>query len=224
MPVACICSLAASSPAVAQAVSIDIPAGPLTPALAQLARQAGVSIGTPTVLPLRSVNRLRGTMPVAVALRRLLEGSGWRAVEVAPHVWRVERAPPRRVPPAPAPARLPVVHHLPVATTVPTDIVVMATKRATRIDAVALPVAVLDGSAIDDADARDAATLGRSINGLFTTNLGIGRDRLFIRGVADGPFDGFAQSSVAVYLGGTRATYDAPDPGLRLFDCARSRC
>nr|WP_299597984.1 TonB-dependent receptor [Sphingomonas bacterium] len=62
---------------------------------------------------------------------------------------------------------------------------------------------------------RDVAL---SIEGLALTNLGPGRNRQFIRGVADSPFNGASQSTVAVQLDDTRVTFDAPDPDIRLVD------
>jgi outer membrane receptor protein involved in Fe transport len=51
--------------------------------------------------------------------------------------------------------------------------------------------------------------------------LGPGRNRQFIRGVADSPFNGNSQSTVAILVNDARATYNAPDPDLRLVDVER---
>src|SRR5690606_14816127 len=51
--------------------------------------------------------------------------------------------------------------------------------------------------------------------------LGPGRNRLFLRGVADSPFSGESQSTVAVVLDEARVTYSAPDPDIRLVDVER---
>ncbi|WP_447412480.1 hypothetical protein, partial [Clostridium perfringens] len=59
------------------------------------------------------------------------------------------------------------------------------------------------------------------LEGLSLTNLGPGRNRQFIRGVADSPFNGPSQSTVAVVLDEARITFDAPDPDLRLVDMER---
>ncbi len=199
----------------AQEARIELPAGPLAASIAGLARQAGVSIGIAGPLPARPAPRIAGRLSIEAALRRLLAGSGWRAVAVAPRVWRIERDPrpvarvqPKPVPPPPAPRAA-----------VGPDIVVTASKRGDRLGTAPLAVAVVDGGRFDPlANGADAAAVASAVNGLFATNFGTGRDRLFVRGVADGPFDGFAQSSVAVYLGGIRATFDAPNPDLRLID------
>ncbi|MBV1687949.1 TonB-dependent receptor [Novosphingobium sp. G106] len=59
------------------------------------------------------------------------------------------------------------------------------------------------------------------VDGLTLTNLGPGRNRQFIRGVADSAFNGPSQSTVAVQLDEARITFDAPDPDLRLVDMER---
>jgi iron complex outermembrane receptor protein len=71
-----------------------------------------------------------------------------------------------------------------------------------------------------DADAR-TNTIARGIEGLTITGQGAGRNRIFLRGVADSPFNGATQSTVAVLLDDSRLTYSAPDPDLRLVDVAR---
>ena len=53
------------------------------------------------------------------------------------------------------------------------------------------------------------------------TALGPGRNRLFLRGVADSPFNGESQSTVAVLLDDARLTYAAPDPDVALVDMDR---
>jgi iron complex outermembrane receptor protein len=67
----------------------------------------------------------------------------------------------------------------------------------------------------------DTQTIARSSEGLALTGLGPGRNRLFLRGVADSAFGGESQATVAVVLDEARLTYSAPDPDLRLIDVAR---
>ncbi|KQM86091.1 hypothetical protein ASE67_09510 [Sphingomonas sp. Leaf23] len=216
IPLACGWSLPAE--AQAPAVAIDLPAGPIATSLTLLARQAGVSIGSATRPVPGVAPAIRGRMPVARALARLLAHSGWRARRVGPAIWRIERdatppSPPRR------PARV-----APPLPPIPADdgtaeIVVTAVKVPQRLADAPVSVEIAGRERLGLlGSAPDTGALATTVNGLFTTNLGAGRDRLFVRGVADGPFDGFAQSSVSVYLGDVRATYDAPDPDLRLVD------
>jgi outer membrane receptor protein involved in Fe transport len=50
------------------------------------------------------------------------------------------------------------------------------------------------------------------------TALGSGRNKIFVRGIADSSFNGNTQSTVGLYLGDQRLTYSAPNPDLRLYD------
>ncbi|HKP79558.1 MAG TPA: TonB-dependent receptor, partial [Phenylobacterium sp.] len=67
-------------------------------------------------------------------------------------------------------------------------------------------------------DVRDLSLLAA---GVTVTNLGPGRDKVMLRGLSDGPLTGHTQSTVGLYLGDLRLTYNAPDPDLPLADVAR---
>ena len=102
------------------------------------------------------------------------------------------------------------------------DIVITARKQSEILSSVAAPVAVY----VPDDQRRPgvagtAHDVARGTEGLALTNGGPGRDRPFIRGFADSPFNGFSQSTVSIQLDDARVTYDAPEPGLRLVDVAR---
>jgi outer membrane receptor protein involved in Fe transport len=53
-----------------------------------------------------------------------------------------------------------------------------------------------------------------------STYLGAGRNKIFIRGIADSSFTGATQATVGQYYGDLRLSYNAPDPDLRLADLA----
>ena len=53
------------------------------------------------------------------------------------------------------------------------------------------------------------------------TNLGSGRNKLFLRGIADSSLIGTTQSTVALYLDEARLSYSGPNPDLRSYDQAR---
>jgi outer membrane receptor protein involved in Fe transport len=55
---------------------------------------------------------------------------------------------------------------------------------------------------------------------IASTYLGAGRNKLFIRGIADSSFTGPTQATVGQYFGDLRLSYNAPDPDLRLADLA----
>ncbi|UZW57821.1 TonB-dependent receptor [Sphingobium sp. JS3065] len=71
------------------------------------------------------------------------------------------------------------------------------------------------------ASAHDVGGILPYTQGAFATNLGPGRNRIFLRGVADSPFNGSTQSTVNLYLDDARVSYATPDPDLRVIDIDR---
>lgn len=211
----------ASAPADArESARLDIAATTLQRAIAELARQARVSIGSASPLPIVATPQITGAMSVAEALRRLLGPARLVARQVGPTAWRIEQA-PRRPPSLPPPAP-PAA--LPVAEVEAPPIVVTAAKQAQTLDTAPFAVAVV----VPDERAGGAAQaslgsgwLASNVEGLALTGLGPGRNRIFVRGVADSPFNGASQSTVAILLDEARLTYAAPDPDLRLVDVER---
>jgi hypothetical protein len=65
---------------------------------------------------------------------------------------------------------------------------------------------------------HDVSSLNQRIPSLSATALGPGRNKLFVRGIADSSFSGHSQATLGEYLGEARINYDAPDPGLLLYD------
>ncbi|MBN2971037.1 TonB-dependent receptor [Roseomonas aeriglobus] len=186
---------------------VNLPPGDLSDALATLSAQTGASVATDPGLPRIAARRVSGRMPIRRALERLVDGAPVRVVQVGPTVFRLVR---RRA------------AELADPPTVPPDIVVTARKQSEALSGVAAPVSIYvpDDAAASGA-ARSAHDVAARVDGLTLTSLGPGRDRPFIRGVADSPFNGFSQSTVSVQLDDARITYDAAEPGLRLVDIAR---
>ena len=174
----------------------------------------GVSIGAEGMLPRQRSSPVKGRMTVDRALARMLAGTGYSARRVGATAWRIERVPsgqpaatsgPRIVPP-----------------TIGPDIVVTATKREVSLDSAPIAVAVVRPDASQQMRAsRDSATVAANVEGFSLTGQGPGRNRMFLRGVADSAFGGRTQSTVAVLLDDARVTYAAPDPDIRLVDVER---
>ncbi|MBX7502163.1 TonB-dependent receptor [Qipengyuania sp. YG27] len=205
----------------ADAIEFDIAPGRLDRALMLFARQAGVSINTgiPGLASART-RGLKGRHSVEGGLRILLAGTGYgftlsgSTVRIA-RLPRAERAPARPAPgPAPAPAP-----SLPP----PEPIIVTASKRdallvdypgTAHVATLSLPDSLRLG-------ARGSATLLRELPDLTSTNLGAGRNKIFIRGIADSSFNGQNQATISQYFGESRLIYSAPDPDLTLYDIER---
>lgn len=154
------------------------------------------------------------------ALARLARASGLKVKKVGTNSYVLLAAPAapqpriarsRSTPPTPPPAT-------DAPEPEPQDIVVTASKRDTlsqrfpgqwnRIDGdVFAPLGVVGSEAIE----------ARSV-GFSSTHLGAGRNKLFIRGIADSSFSGPTQSPVGQYFGDMRTGYSGPDPDLKLLD------
>lgn len=199
---------------------ISIPAGTLDVALRTLARQTGISVGG----TIRGLGRIRtpaieGRMSAEAALHRLLRGTGFVFRRSDNRTYRIERQslPPRSAPQPPSPAarRTP-----PPA--LPQPIIVTASKRELDFSNYAGGVTVAE---LDDAlPGTQLGTLENLLSSLpitASTNLGSGRNKLFIRGIADSSFNGPTQSTVGLYYGDLRLIYSAPNPDLRLYDIDR---
>lgn len=157
-------------------------------------------------------------MTVEEALNRILAGSSYAAVRVGATAWRIEHLP--RAATAPRSSTTPK-QGVPLPPP-PEPIIVSATK--TPRDVQTLPIAI---ARIDLADKRrglpDAGSdwIAAHTDGLSLTHSGPGRNRMFLRGVADSAFSGESQSTVAILLDNARVTYAAPDPDIRLVDVER---
>ena len=68
---------------------------------------------------------------------------------------------------------------------------------------------------------RDLQDFAAGLPILQTTNLGPGRNKLFVRGIADSSFVGPTRSTASVYFGDVQLGYGGPDPDLALVDVDR---
>jgi iron complex outermembrane recepter protein len=199
----------------------DFTIGPglLGTVLIEFGRQSGLNIGvTDSLLAGKPSSGVQGRHSVKAALRIVLRRTGADFVFVDPMTVRIVAA--RR---AIFPVRAPVQNIAPTVLLPPKDIVVTASKQRTPLANFAATATVIDLN--DDWRGRDAAqgtaALVARLPMLASTELGAGRNKLFIRGVADSSFNGGSQATVGQYLGDARLTYNAPDPDLNLYDIGR---
>lgn len=203
--------------------TIAIPAGPLSESLIALAVQTGASIGLPGKLPARHVAAVHGAMSVDDALKTLLKGSGFKAVQTGPMAWRLvsfQEPKPAPKPRPPKPTLLPPSPPTP-APPLP-DIVVTASKSGSVLQTMPVSVEVLTGDDLQRSGAVPGTNAVAALSdSMALSNLGPGRNRAFLRGIADSPFNGVTQSTVAIEVDDARVTFNAPDPDLRLVDIAQ---
>ncbi len=189
---------------------------PLTAAIERLSSLADVSIGGTVPVPsnVRS-HAVRHAKDVEATLRRLLEGTPLRAVKVGDRTFRIVAAPKPMKPfvVRSAPARSPELVKGP-------DIIVVASKSSQRLATADGNIEVVSfASPLRSYAARGSVgDLLPALPSLSGTRLGRGRDKLFLRGIADSSFAGRMQATLGEYLSEARINYSAPDPGLLLYD------
>ncbi|TCP31827.1 TonB-dependent receptor [Sphingomonas sp. BK235] len=204
------------APAAAQTVWLDLPAAPLGEQVIALGRAARVSVVVPDpALWRRRVPALRGRYDAAGALAAIARVAGARAEPLGAAGWRLVPAAPRparaRVTPPPTPLPPPPP---------PADVIVTASKRDTPRDRFAGDTHRVDGATLALGGVGGTERLTQRLASVASTYLGAGRNKLFIRGIADSSFTGPTQATVGQYLGDLRLSYNAPDPDLRLADLA----
>lgn len=156
---------------------------------------------------------VRGRLTVSAALNVLLAGSDCVYEQIGPSSFRVRLK--ARLP-APAKAAAPK----PAEPTALGEMVVTGYRRPELLGHAAAAVSVVSAHTLS-VYPDDLATSAALVSGLAVTNLGPGRDKIVLRGLSDGVFDGHTQSTVGLYLDDTPIQYDAPDPDLLLVDLAR---
>ncbi|EGD60729.1 TonB-dependent receptor [Novosphingobium nitrogenifigens DSM 19370] len=208
-------------PALAREVSVEVSVGAMTagPAARALARQTGVSIAfRDSAMTGRPTRGVAGHYPPAQALARMLADTGLQAREVAPGVFVVDAVSS----PPPVQASAPRSRSALVPETTGEGVVVTGTKRKVPLDLYPGGIEVIVGDAVSTSDgAKGTDAIEVRLSSVSSTHLGPGRNKLFIRGIADSSFVGPTQATVGQYWGNSRITYSAPDPSLRLYDIAR---
>lgn len=186
-----------------------------------IGKQARVSVSLQGNVTSRPARPVRGRLTPEAALRRLADASG---LEVHPISQTAFVLTPRRAAPAPrvirAAATTPAVTMAPVEAEEPkpVDIVVTASKRDTTLQHFAGQWTRIRGSEFSGRGAVGTEAIEARTVGVSSTHLGSGRNKLFIRGIADSSFSGPTQSPVGQYFGDLRTGYSGPDPDLRLVD------
>jgi outer membrane receptor protein involved in Fe transport len=211
-PIALLGAVVAAPAHAGQRAHVSVHEARLDRAIIAIGRQTGTSIGLRDVsLAALRVGPVDGQLNAAEALARLLAGTPARARRIAPNTFLIERAPTVQPVATPRPRPEPVAQ----------EIIVTASKRETPLSQFAGTATVIDGGAFSLAEAGlGTQAIATRVASLTSTHLGPGRNKLFIRGIADSSFTGPTQSTVGQYWGNARLTYSAPDPDLRLYDVA----
>ncbi len=222
IPVAAIAIWTASPVAAAESQRFDIPAQRLDNALITLGNAAQISIGgiDQRLAGVRS-KAIHGRMTIAQALTTMLRGTGFTYQIVDTRTVRIVALAPRSKPGRPAPRPAVPPPRASAAPPPPAEIVVTATKQGQALDSYPGTAHIESVGTVGLGESQGTAAIVARIPTLTSTNLGPGRNKLFVRGIADSSFSGPTQSTVGLYLGDLRLTYNAPEPDLRLYDIDR---
>lgn len=201
--------------------NLDLPAGSLGQSISVLSIQTGSSIGSvDTNLQRHKVSRLKGRLSLRQALRRLLRNTNLDFVIVNE---RTARIIPRPAPRKPRSVRKPPTLNPPISPPQkPQTIVVTASKQGSLLKNFAGSAQIIDVNVLSPrAEAGGLEGLLSTLPTTAQTNLGSGRNKLFLRGIADSSLIGTTQSTVGLYLDEARLSYSGPNPDLRSYDQAR---
>ncbi len=200
-----------------------VPPMALDAALIRFSAQSGIDVGSslPGVAAARSPG-VSGDMPADEALRRLLAGTSYRATSLPAGGYRIDRVrmaarrPDNAAPAAPLSAES--------DDNGTPELIVTASKRP--IDLLRFPGSVVIAAFGGQGDrvagvGNSLADVASRITTVQATALGAGRNKLFIRGIADSSFLGPTASTTAVYLGDVLLAYNGPAPNLSLVDVDR---
>ncbi|MDB5418749.1 MAG: TonB-dependent receptor plug [Phenylobacterium sp.] len=208
--------IATAAPGAAQAAAriFRLPVEPLEQALVRFAIQADVSVGGLPAPGCGGRSRpVSGSMAAQTALARMLPpGCGFTVLDA-----RTFKITGRGRPAAPKPGLpdgAPVVSSL-------TTLVVTAERRPEPLIGTPYAASALAGPTLQRLGGDSFEDVSSQFVGVTVTNLGQGRNKIFVRGLSDGSFTGKTQSTVGLYLDDLPITYDAPDPDLRLVDVDR---
>lgn len=159
-------------------------------------------------------------MEPADALARLAKASGLKLKKVGANSYLLlagTPSPPKRTTRSKPIVKAPPVEPAPAANE-GDEVIVVASKRDTTSPRFAGQWLKIDGDEFTPLGVAGAEAIEARSVGFSSTHLGAGRNKLFIRGIADSSFSGPTQSPVGQYFGDMRTTYSGPDPDLKLVD------
>lgn len=209
-----------ASPAFARSAGrIHIENGTLAAAIHTIASATGAEIVTVEPGAANYPVRARKLNPdPRLALDELLRSTEFRAISLGSNSFRIERRPaearPRKVTaliiqaPISSPSDEPIV----VEGKFPTPL----QNYPGSVSRSEFSSKVVGTLHISD----DVSDLARTTPVVSATAFGEGRNKLFVRGVADSSFNGTAQPTTSIYLGETLIGFGSPNPNPKLYDIA----
>lgn len=189
---------------------------PIGKALYLFAQQAGISIARPPLSFRDGKSQgLTGRYNIGEGLEHLLRGTGFGFNRVSSRSVRIFKLPLR-----PQKTKIKTSLQKEIAPVI-NEILVSATRRKNYVQSLPYAISAISGQRSVDLGSISTHDVTHQVAGIYATGEGVGRDKVIVRGLSDGPFSGRVQSLVSTYLDYTRLTFNAPDPGLMLYDIDR---
>ncbi|WP_037500820.1 TonB-dependent receptor domain-containing protein [Sphingomonas jaspsi] len=215
-----VAALPSSALAAAAAQPVDARGATVGAVALAIGKQTRVSVSLKGDVTSRPARPVRGNLTPQAALRQLADSAGLELQSISNTAFILS---PRRAPPKAKVVRVASRDMAPIAPIVeapdkPVDIVVTASKRDTTLQHFAGQWTRIRGSEFSGRGAVGTEAIEARTVGVSSTHLGAGRNKLFIRGIADSSFSGPTQSPVGQYFGDMRTGYSGPDPDLRMVD------
>lgn len=195
--------------------TIQIQRGTLATAIRDIAQQTGAEIATieprvtqqPVPAQILSGNAQR-------ALKDLLRSTDFRAIRLGENSFRIALRPPA------TPIRKAVRGEASATDQAASDAIVVQGKFPTHLHDYPGSIDIFVPGKDQPAGPAQTSLAGiaRRTPILASTAFGDGRDKLFVRGIADSSFNGASQPATSVYLGDALIGFGSPSTNVRLYD------
>ena len=197
-------------------VRLDIEEQPISLAIRQFARQANLAISTPYLTYKDGkAGPLKGAYTIQSGLEKLLENSPLAYKSLSSEAYKIFRY-KRVVEPLSEYSEPAVLRNLEPAPI--EEILVSSARRTETIFSLPASTTIFKPDSNEQFGSIDTLDVSRKISGSHNSRQNAGQNKLILRGLSDGAFNGRAQTLVSTYVDDTRLTYNTPDPGLRLID------
>jgi outer membrane receptor protein involved in Fe transport len=190
---------------------------PLAKALQTFAQQANIAISTPHLTYKDGKSELlQGRFTIKAGLERLLQNSSFtykilssRAIKIYKSKQSTPHQPKQLLAsPIDYDAEVDLIE----------EILVTSARRTETIFSVPTSVSIFSPKPNEQFGSLDTLDLTRKVSGSHNSLQNPGQNKLILRGLSDGAFNGRAQSLVSTYIDNSRIIYNTPDPSLGLID------
>ena len=209
------------------AVPINLPAQSLDKDIRDLARQTGITISfSRRAFKKHERDVFVGNFTPAASLEVLLKGTGYTYQFVNENTVRIFKIKPKKSVQKTKPNKTKMQDPVRRRGVTPTprigndEIIVTANKRThfEVLQSAPYSASVISGNMLKTLGVIDSQSLSLHIAGVEMTNLGSSRNKLSVRGISDGAFNGRVQATVGVYFNNTPINFNAPYPEIPLID------